>query len=160
MIVREYEEDEITVHKLPLYMMGAVAVFCVALTSAVSLGFVDRTAIAHDVRAAEGVTSVSQRSLKFYDEADGSVRVEDASTRDEVARFGVGYGGFVRSTLRSLVHERRIRGIGAATPFDLIEWSDGSLSLQDSTTNESIELGSFGPDNRAVFAAMLKEETR
>lgn len=160
MIVREYEEDEITVHKVPLILMGSVAAFSLALTAAVSLGYVDRTAIANDVRAQEGTTATATRSLKFYDEADGSVRVEDAASRAEVARFGVGHGGFVRSSLRSLVHERRIRGIGPATPFDLIEWSDGSLSLRDSTTGESVELASFGSDNRAVFAAMLQEETR
>ena len=62
--------------------------------------------------------------------------------------------------MRSLVHERRIRGIGRGTPFELIEWQNGALSLRDTTTGKSVELASFGADNRAVFAAMLKQETR
>ncbi|TRD11986.1 photosynthetic complex assembly protein [Erythrobacter insulae] len=156
MIVREYEEDEVTVHKVPLILAGGVAAISLALTAAVTLGFADPAAVPSEVRAADGTTTVSTRSIQFYDEADGTVRVEDAATGEAIDRFPPATGGFVRSSVRSLVHERRIRGIGAATPFELIEWSDGALSLRDSTTGEAIELASFGSDNRAVFAAMLK----
>nr|WP_298929811.1 photosynthetic complex assembly protein PuhC [uncultured Erythrobacter sp.] len=156
MIVREYEEDEVTVHKVPLMLAGGVAAISLALTASVTLGYADPASVPSEVRAAEGTTSVSTRSIQFYDEADGTVRVEDALSGDVIDRFPPATGGFVRSSVRSLVHERRIRGIGAATPFELIEWSDGALSLQDTTTGEAIELASFGSDNRAVFAAMLK----
>ncbi len=160
MIVREYEEDEFAIHKVPLIMAGGVAAICIGLTAAVSLGFVDRTAIPSEVRAAEGITSVATRSIQFFDEADGTVRVEDATSGDVIASFEPATGGFVRSSVRSLVHERRIRGIGRATPFELIEYQDGALQLRDTTTGKSVELASFGADNRAVFAAMINEETR
>ena len=42
MIVREYEKDEVTVHKVPLMLMGGMVAVALALTSAVSLGFFER----------------------------------------------------------------------------------------------------------------------
>ena len=157
MIVREYEEDEITVHRVPLMMAGALIVSVVALTTAVSLGFVERQAIPAEARAAAGTKPVSTRALAFFDESDGTVRVEDAETQAPIVSFGPGTGGFVRSSVRSLVHQRRIKGIGRETPFDLIEWDNGELTLLDSTTGGTVELASFGADNRKVFADMLEK---
>lgn len=154
-IVRTYEEDEFAVHKLPLIMMGAVVGISLALTAGVSLGFFERQAIPSEIRAAEGVTEAVSRPIKFFDEADGTVRVEDGKSGEVLARFGPGTGGFVRSTARSLVHQRRIREIGPAVPFELIEWSNGELTLNDPTTGETVEVASFGKDNRRVFAEML-----
>ena len=159
MIVRTYEEDEITVHRVPLILMGSLIAITLALTASVSLGFFERQAIPSEARAEAGTMSVATRSLLFFDESDGTVRVEDAVTRDEIARFEPGTGGFVRSSVRSLVHLRRINGIGRATPFELIEYDDGDLTLRDTTTGGSVELASFGKDNRAVFAAMLTAGT-
>lgn len=155
MIVREYEADEITVHRVPLMMAGALILSVLALTTAVSLGFVERQAIPAEARAAAGTTVIDTRLLAFFDESDGTVRVEDATSGAEIARFGPGTGGFVRSTLRSLVHQRRINGIGRETPFELVEWNNGELTLRDSTTGGTVELASFGTDNRKVFADML-----
>lgn len=156
MIVREYEEDEVHVHRVPLMMAGALIVAVTALTASVSLGYVERQSIPAEAREAAGTMSVDTRSLLFFDEADGTVRVEDAFSGEVVGSFGPGTGGFVRSTMRSLVHRRRINGIGRATPFELIEWDDGGLTMRDTTTGETVELASFGADNRAVFAAMLE----
>lgn len=160
MIVREYEDDEITVHKVPLIMMGGVAAISLALTAAVTMGYFERTAIPSEVRAELGVAPIQSRTIQFFDEADGTVRVEDAATNETIASFEPATGGFVRSTARSLVHNRRIRGIGSTTPFELTEYENGALELRDPTTQKSVELASFGADNRAVFAAMLEKETR
>ncbi|MDJ0643637.1 MAG: photosynthetic complex assembly protein PuhC [Erythrobacter sp.] len=159
-IVRTYEEDEIRVHKIPLVMMGSLVVVSLALTASVTLGFFDREAVPSEVRAAAGTTVVATRSVQFVDEPDGTVRVEDGTSGDRIASFGPGTGGFVRSTARSLVHKRRIRGIGAETPFELIEWDDGALTLRDTTTGGTVELASFGKDNRKVFADMLGKGIR
>lgn len=154
-IVRTYEEDEFAVHKVPLMMMGAVIVFCVVLTAMVSFGYFERQAIPSEMRAQAGVEMANSRTLKFFDESDGTVRVEDGASGEEIASFEPGTGGFVRSTARSLVHKRKINRIGPAIPFDLIEWDNGELTLSDSTTGETVELASFGKDNRKVFADML-----
>jgi len=159
-IVRTYEDDEFAIHKVPLMMMGAVVALSIALTASVSFGFFERQAIPSEIRAAEGVEVVASRTLKFFDEADGTVRINDGKTGEVIARYGPGFGGFIRSTGRSLVHQRRIRSIGPAVPFDLIEWDNGALTLSDPTTKETVELASFGKDNRKIFADMLEKETR
>ncbi|PKP95747.1 MAG: photosynthetic complex assembly protein [Alphaproteobacteria bacterium HGW-Alphaproteobacteria-14] len=155
MIVREYERDEITVHKAPLYLMGGIVAISLVLTASVTLGFFERTSVPAEARAASGVEPATQRSLRFFDESDGTVRVEDGATAEVLGRFGPGEGGFIRAAVRSLVHQRRIRGHGAAVAFELIEWDNGALTLLDPVTTTSIEASSFGPDNRAVFANLL-----
>ena len=155
MIVREYEKDEITVHKVPLYLMGGIVAISLALTASVTLGFFERTSVPAEARAAAGVEPVAQRTLRFFDEADGTVRVEDGATTEVLGRYGPGEGGFIRASVRSLVHQRRIRGHGPAVAFELTEWDNGALTLHDPVTDTSIEAASFGPDNRAIFAKML-----
>lgn len=155
MIVREYEEDEITVHRVPLIMAGALIASVLALTSAVSLGYLDRQSVPSEARASSGAMVTATRNLQFYDESDGTVRVEDAVSGDVLGSFGPGTGGFVRSSMRSLTHQRRINGIGRTVPFELIEWDNGDLTLRDSTTEATVELSAFGAGNRKTFADML-----
>jgi len=160
MIVREYEKDEITVHKVPLFLMGGIVVISLALTASVQLGFFERSAVVAEARAEAGVKPAFQRTLRFFDEADGTVRVEDGASAEVLGRFGPGEGGFIRASVRSLVHQRRIRDIGPEVAFELIEWSDNSLTLRDPVTGTSVEASTFGPDNRAIFANMLDRTPR
>jgi putative photosynthetic complex assembly protein len=155
MIVREYEKDEITVHKVPLLLMGGLVAISVALTASVTLGVFERQAVPAEARAAAGVKPVAERSLRFFDEDDGTVRVEDGATAEVLARFGQGEGGFIRASVRSLVHQRRIRGQGSEVPFQLTQWDTGGMTLNDPVSGRSVEVSSFGPDNRAVFANLL-----
>jgi putative photosynthetic complex assembly protein len=155
MIVREYEKDEVTVSKVPLYLMGGVIAVSLALAVSVRLGFFAREAVPAEARAVAGVTAAEVRTLQVFDEDDGSVRVEDGTSGEVLARFGEGEGGFIRATMRNLVHQRRIRGIGREVPFTLTRWSNDTLTLADPATGKSIEVGSFGPDNRKVYADML-----
>lgn len=155
MIVREYEQDEITVHRVPLMLMGGMIAASLVLTASVTLGFVPKQSVPSEARAAAGIKAAQERSLKFFDEPDGTVRVEDAASREVLARFGEGDGGFIRATVRSLVHQRRIRNIGSQAPFTLTEWQNGNLTLADPVTGRSVEVSSFGPDNRAVYQNLL-----
>lgn len=158
MIVREYEKDEVTVHRVPLLLMGGLVMISIVLTLLVTNGYLPKSAVAAEYRAEANIQVAVQRPIKFYDEDDGTVRVEDATTGDVVGRFGIGEGGFIRASVRSLVHQRRIRGQGPEVPFELIGWSDSSLTLLDPVTNRTVEVANFGPDNRMVFSNMLPEE--
>ncbi|MBA4051358.1 MAG: photosynthetic complex assembly protein [Erythrobacter sp.] len=155
MIVREYEKDEITVHRAPLMLMGGIVAISLVLTASVTLGFLPRQSVPSEARAAAGIGAAQERTLRFFDEADGTVRIEDGATGEVLGRHGVGEGGFIRATVRSLVHQRRIRGIGPEVAFTLTEWQNGNLTLADPATGRSIEVSSFGPDNRAVYQNLL-----
>jgi putative photosynthetic complex assembly protein len=124
----------------------------------VRAGVLDREAVPAAARAADSATVVESRRLTFADRADGAVVVADAASGATVAviETETKSGGFIRGVLRGLARERRSRGIGAGPPFALTLWNDGSLSFVDTATRRSIELGGFGPDNRAAFAALLK----
>jgi putative photosynthetic complex assembly protein len=155
MIVREYEKDEITVHRAPLILMGGIIAISLALTASVTLGFMPKQSVPAEARAAAGIGMAQERTLRFFDEPDGSVRIEDGATGEVLARHSVGEGGFIRATVRSLVHQRRIRGLGPEVAFTLTEWQNGNLTLADPVTRRSVEVSSFGPDNRAVYQNLL-----
>lgn len=99
--------------------------------------------------------TVKMRALRFEDGLDGSLLAFDADSGRLLSTAAPGTGGFVRSTLRGLVRERKRQGIGPAMPFQLLGRSDGRLTLVDPATQRRIDLESFGPVNAAVFARLL-----
>ncbi|MFM7378913.1 MAG: photosynthetic complex assembly protein PuhC, partial [Erythrobacter sp.] len=136
-------------------LMGGIIAISVALTASVTMGFVPKQSVPAEARAAAGIGMAQERTLRFFDEPDGTVRIEDGATGEVLARHGVGEGGFIRATVRSLVHQRRIRNIGPETAFTLTEWQNGNLTLADPATGSNLEVSSFGPDNRAVYQTLL-----
>ena len=94
------------------------------------------------------------RVLRFDDAPDGSVAAIDIATGQLVQRFE-GEQGFLRGTLRAMARERRLHGIGAGQPFELILLRDGRLTLHDPATGMRIALESFGSTNTGVFARLL-----
>ena len=94
-----------------------------------------------------------QRALQFQDQPNGDIAVVDAQDGQSIAHFS-GEQGFLRSTLRALVRERRRANIGSEAPFFLIGRADGRLTLLDPATQQRIDLESFGPTNYGLFAAL------
>ena len=102
-------------------------------------------------------TAIDTRMLRFEDRSDGAVAVyrEAEGAEGPVAILAPGTNGFVRSVLRGLARERRLQGVGSAPAFRLTRWADGRLSLDDPSTGRIVELGAFGPTNRAAFAQLM-----
>ncbi len=131
----------------------ALAVLLV-LAGVIALVALQRTA--PGTAAMQDTTAVSQlRVLRFDDAPDGSVAVIDVSTGALVQRFE-GEQGFLRGTLRAMTRERRLHGLGAGQPFELILLRDGRLTLHDPATGMRIALESFGSTNTGVFARLLR----
>ncbi|KPF93645.1 hypothetical protein IP81_02740 [Novosphingobium sp. AAP83] len=151
-------DHETTVSRPILLLAGGLVAITLLLTASVSFGLVPREAVPSVVRAQEGIVAIETRNLSFADRADGAVAVIDADTKETLAVL-LGEndgGGFIRGVMRGLARERRMHGLGAQAPFSLTHWQNGALSLVDTGTGRSIELGSFGPQNRAAFARFLK----
>ncbi len=138
------------VPRAALAMAGVMAVLTIALAA------VARFSHAGTLGEQPTATLVEARALVFSDHADGSIGVVDASRGDTLPDL-VGTGGFVRGSLRALARQRRIAGIGPEAPFYLARWSDGRLTLDDSSTKNHLELQGFGPDNAAAFIPLLSE---
>jgi putative photosynthetic complex assembly protein len=100
-------------------------------------------------------TVVEKRSLRFLDAEEGNVAVIDYKSGQQIATIS-GQAGFVRGALRALVRERKLAGEGSDKPFNLVAYKDGRLTLEDTVSQQRIDLGSFGPENAANFAGFLK----
>ncbi len=94
------------------------------------------------------------RQLRFVDQPDGAVAAIDATSGQLVQRYE-GEQGFLRGTLRAMARQRKLNGVGAAEPFELILHADGRLTLHDPATGTKIALESFGSRNIGVFAQLL-----
>ncbi len=133
---------------LPLLAMVVLVLCALAATAAVRLTGID-------IRQQADAAPVAQRALRFADVEDGSLQVIDDRSGQVLYTVVAGTGGFIRSTMRGLVRERKRQGIGPEIPFELIARSDGRLTLVDPATQRRIDLESFGPVNAAVFARLL-----
>ncbi|KPF79569.1 photosynthetic complex assembly protein PuhC [Novosphingobium sp. AAP93] len=153
-LVHDHEQ---TIPKHAVASAAMLVLTALALTTLVKVGVLSREAVPAVVRSEAHVAPMIVRQLTFSDRADGAVVVQDVATGETVRVLvdGVPGNGFVRGVMRGMARDRHIHGIGMAPPFTLTLWKNQSLSLEDKATGRSIELGSFGPDNRAAFAAML-----
>ena len=131
-----------------LAIAGVFAVFTIALA-----GFA-RASDSGTLGASSQATPVMVRALLFSDRPDGSVGVYDARQNQELAPLE-GSGGFVRGALRALARQRRLADVGPEVPFYLIKWSDGRLTLEDSSTSNHLELQAYGSTNTQTFEALL-----
>jgi putative photosynthetic complex assembly protein len=142
-------------------LWGASALVLLALAGAVVVraGILPMTANPQAMRAEAHVTRLAQRDLVFADRGDGAVVVTEVSGAPVATIMPDSEQGFVRGLMRGLARERRLKEAPQAAPFRLELWSDNGLTLTDLATGRQIELGSFGPTNRAAFAVMLPAET-
>jgi putative photosynthetic complex assembly protein len=98
---------------------------------------------------------VESRMLRFEDRSDGAVTVLDTQENRLIAVLAPGTNGFARGVMRGLARFRKRGEIGDTPSFKLTHWSDGRVSLEDPTTNRTIELDAFGETNVGVFAKLL-----
>ncbi|WP_194743681.1 photosynthetic complex assembly protein PuhC [Thermaurantiacus tibetensis] len=139
-----------------LWGIAAMVAAVFALTGAVALGLLDRPKPASQVRAEAGVPVVAERLLVFRDLPDGTLGIFEGAASAPFASVAAGSNeGFVRGVIRSMARERRMKGVGPEAPYRLRLWGDGRLSLEDVATGRTVELDSFGADNRRAFWRLL-----
>jgi putative photosynthetic complex assembly protein len=136
--------------RLPLLGAAGLVFSALLLTALVRL-----TGASSTVDLPASSTAVRELALFFDDTADGRVLIRDARTERVVGTILPGEGGFVRSTMRGLVRERRRRGLGPEAPFLLSARSDGRIVLTDPATGRLLDLGAYGPDNARAFVRFL-----
>ncbi len=119
------------------------------------------------VGALEGTadrTLVAERSLVFVTAGglglgvDGPLELHDGITGERLLQLEAGEGGFVRGAVRPLARERQRAGVEMSAPWQLVQWSDGALTLTDPHTGVAVDLHAFGPTNAGAFAALLPAE--
>ena len=140
-----------------LYGAGAMIAAALLSTAAVRTGAISALPSASEARATANVAALETRSIRFVDRADGGVDVIDTADGSLAGRVVAGsLNGFVRGVMRGLARDRHLSHVGPEAPFVLTRYANGALTLDDPSTRRHIELGSFGPTNRAAFRIFLK----
>jgi putative photosynthetic complex assembly protein len=145
-------EDAPIVVPKPMIIGAGLLIFCV-IGLAIFARFTGAGRIA---RPASSV--VAERDVIFQQLPGGVVRVLDAESRRVIISFPDGQGGMIRGSLRAFAYTRKVRGVELdGAPFRLTAWENGSLSLDDPSTDSRVELDAFGSENRAAFASLLRK---
>jgi putative photosynthetic complex assembly protein len=130
----------------------------IALVATLAAVLVFATTHAPLERATETPMEVStSRALRAIDQPDGSVLIEDATSGESIATLAPGEESFIRSTLRSLARERRIRHVDDGAPFVLAQSADGSVWLEDRAVGTRLALAAYGWTQQEAFARLLGE---
>lgn len=128
------------------------------LTSVVAfVGFSQVTGIGVAKLSNEAPVELIQ--VRFMDEPDGGVGVYDPESGEQIHVFEPGSGGFVRVALRSLTHNRRVKGVGPSPAYELQKSATGNVVLYDPTTQKSLTLDAFGDVNESDFAQLFAMQT-
>lgn len=101
---------------------------------------------------------VMEVRLFFEDKEDGSVVVTDAGSGATIDILEPGTNGFLRSTMRTFVHERKAVHVGNEAPFSVKQTEDGRLILADPATGREVDLWAFGETNARAFMRFLTPE--
>jgi putative photosynthetic complex assembly protein len=141
--------------KLPILPLAAMA--ALVLSSLIGVGLVRLNGLS--AQQQPDAATLAVRQLRFEDRDDGGIDVRDARSGALLDTVAPGTNGFLRSTMRGLVRERKRQGLGPETPFELLGRSDGRLTLVDPGTGRRVDLESFGPSNSAVFARLMLSST-
>lgn len=139
----------------PKPVLFAVGLLLASVTAFV--GFSQLTGIGIAKLASE--PAVDRLEVRFQDEADGGVGAYDPQSGEKIYIFGPGEGGFVRSALRSLGHNRRLQGVGPMPAYELQRSAKGNVVLFDPTTQKSLTLNAFGNANEGDFAQLFAMQT-
>lgn len=138
------------------WVAGAMTGMTMLVVFGVRAGILPARPTAPEQRLAAQVPAAVSRDFRFADRADGALIATDATTGEIALILEPGSNsGFIRGVMRGLMRERQLREVARDGPVTVTQWSDGALTLKDISTGRIIELGSFGPTNRAAFAQLL-----
>ncbi|WP_377294863.1 photosynthetic complex assembly protein PuhC [Rhizobium sp. SG2393] len=137
--------------RIPAPLIAAAIGLLLFATGAVLFG----QTTGHGVVRVDNGRAVAVRDIVLGRAAGDVVTVTDAVTGETIASYAADTGGFVRGSLRAFERMRQISAVPVETPYRLIRWESGHVSLSDTATGERITLEAFGRDNAAAFAALL-----
>ncbi len=139
-----------------LYAAAGLIGISLVLVFSVRSGFIEGRPTTPELRAENQIAKIKEKRLTFADREDGALVIADAATGVPTVILEPGSNtGFIRGVMRGLMRERRLKETARDGSVTITEWADGALTLTDNETGRIIELGSFGPDNRRAFDAVL-----
>ena len=140
--------------KVPKEALFSIGLLLASVTAFV--GFSSLTGIG--VANLSNETAIERLEVRFADQANGGVGAYDPVSNEALHIFGPGEGGFVRSALRSLTHNRKLAGVGPTPPYELQLSATNNVVLFDPSTGKSITLTAFGDANQNDFAQLFEAQ--
>ena len=95
---------------------------------------------------------VAERAVILQGGGARKVRVLDVNG---AVLMDLPHGGFITVIQNGLERARTVARADQSAPVRIVEYANGRLSVIDDTTGWSVELGSFGSDNRAAFEKLI-----
>jgi len=126
-----------------LFGMALAVLITVALARLIGL---EPTATPHEARIS------GSRTLTLVGGGAQAVTVLDETG---AVLVDLPHGGFVTVVQNGLTRARRVEGVDQSLPIRLVAYSNGRLTVEDPHSGYSVELGSFGADNRAAFQRLM-----
>lgn len=137
--------------RMPKPMLYGIAGLLIAVTAFVGLARLTGVGVAD----LSDEPAVERMAVRFLDEPNGGVGAYNPESGAVLHIFEPGEGGFVRTSLRSLSHNRRLAGVGPMPPYELLKSATGHVVLFDPTTGKSLTLDAFGDANENDFAQLF-----
>jgi putative photosynthetic complex assembly protein len=103
------------------------------------------------------MSPVMIRDIIITELSGDRLAVADAATRETIETIAPDKDGFIRGAMRGLNRARMQRNLPLDTPWRLIRWDNGRLTLSDTATGQRVELDAFGKTNAAAFARFLND---
>lgn len=97
---------------------------------------------------------VAEREIVVTSDKFGAVEIH-APDGTLISAMSERDAGFVSVVARGLKRERMLHNVAETETVWLRSYENGRLSLQDAATGWSVELASFGKDNKAAWARLL-----
>ena len=133
-----------------LKAMAILALSALAITTYAVL--TDRPLVGQPIPSEE----IRSRSIILDGDKYGGVVVKTAEGA-VMADLAPDEAGFISVIWRGMNRTRMQHGVAETLPLRLVEFENGRLAIFDDETGWTVELASFGDQNRASFAALLDE---
>ncbi len=128
-----------------------IAMFALVLSSLALVSFAVLSGRAHVGQpAASAIVAEKEIVLEGHGAKAVTVRAPDGRLLFEMA-----HGGFVAVIQNGLERARFVAGADQSAPVRLAAFANGRLAIIDPETGWSVELGSFGSDNKAAFERLM-----
>ncbi len=131
-----------------LYAIFAMVLFTIAMVATFRL-------LGLQPGGAISAAPAASIEIRLVEHDGGDVDVVLPPDDTVIASIAEDDSGFLRGMIRSLGRQRSVAGVPLDAPYRLARRKDGTLTLDDPLTQESIALRAYGPDNRDQMAVLL-----
>lgn len=144
-------------HDRPVPKGALIAIASVVVFTILAVGIARLTGF--DPRQATLSPEIASLDLRFDEVESGELLVWGPDDT-LIERVPVGEDGFIRGLLRTLHRERRMHGVDLDGPYRLSLREGGYYLLLDPSTDFTVDLRAFGPDNKAALARFMANPSR